>query len=940
MATPFHPSPRAARLLLAATLALGLGAGGAAAQPLERARAAQGRGDLRAAQIEYRNAVRAEPGNGAARLGLAAISLELGDVDTAEREARAALGGGHDPAAATSLLLRTYAARGRFRELLRDFPLPDNPPQPPMGTQVAAQIATWRSAAELALGEREAARASLATALRLAPASPDVQLAAAGLALADDDRAAAESAVDRALAADPGRAEALLRKASFQVERGQVPAALETLGRLLAAAPGHVQARVMRAEILMRSGEEARARQDVEAALKVQPGNVPAVYVMAVLQARAGDWRAADATLQRLGQVLPNIPEGLLLLAAVKRALNQSAQAEDAAQRHVARRPDDPRGAKLLATFQFEAGRPDAAAATLSRLAGRGAADAELLDMLGRAHAASGRPREAVQAFQKAAGLAPQDGGIQARLAAARLAAGDAAGTAQAAEESLRLAPGQAGARELLAMAALTRGDITTAQAEWDRLDATQRGGEAAGTLEGMLRLARFDIPGARTAFEAVLRAHPESVGARLGLARVATAQGRPEEAERLLGEVLRRAPANPEALGRLAATIAAGGPRAVPARMVLETAQAAAPAEPALALALASALAAAREPARALAVLNTEALRRPGQGAALPLARSQAHAALEQWPEAEGAAQAALAEDAASVPARRQLVALMLRAGNARGAEAVAQEGLRAQPNNPALQQLLAALAQQTGGLDAALAVADRLADTDAARPASLVLRGDLLLSAGRPADAARAFAAMGARFPSSVLAQREAAAWQAAGDARAATAALTAWIAREPEDVAALTMLAGFDMLAGRNAEAERRLGTVVQRAPDNAVALNNLAWLLAERGGEAELARARPMAERAYFLLPNSDTADTFGWILARGGDTQRALALLRQATAGAGPANPGKVFRLATALRAAGQRAEAVRVLEPVLAGGAAFPERAGAERLLTELRAGG
>ena len=37
--------------------------------------------------------------------------------------------------------------------------------------------------------------------------------------------------------------------------------------------------------------------------------------------------------------------------------------------------------------------------------------------------------------------------------------------------------------------------------------------------------------------------------------------------------------------------------------------------------------------------------------------------------------------------------------------------------------------------------------------------------------------------------------------------------------------------------------------------------------------------------------------------------------------------------------AGEREEAIRVLDPALAGGAAFPERAEAEKLLAEMRAG-
>src|SRR3954471_4258610 len=111
-------------LLLATALGACLAAAPLAAQPLERARAAQQRGDMRAAQIELRHAVRSDPNSAARRAALAALSLDIGDGDTGEKEARAALERGHDPAAGTALLLRAYLVRNRFQELLRDFPMP------------------------------------------------------------------------------------------------------------------------------------------------------------------------------------------------------------------------------------------------------------------------------------------------------------------------------------------------------------------------------------------------------------------------------------------------------------------------------------------------------------------------------------------------------------------------------------------------------------------------------------------------------------------------------------------------------------------------------------------------------------------------------------------------------------------------------------------------
>ncbi|MBR0678390.1 hypothetical protein GXW77_19650, partial [Roseomonas alkaliterrae] len=97
---------------------------GQAYATLERAQAAQARGDLRTAQIELRNAVRRAPDNGALRYALAQASLDLGDADTAEKEARAAIERGHDRVASTALLIRAQIALNRAREVLREFAEP------------------------------------------------------------------------------------------------------------------------------------------------------------------------------------------------------------------------------------------------------------------------------------------------------------------------------------------------------------------------------------------------------------------------------------------------------------------------------------------------------------------------------------------------------------------------------------------------------------------------------------------------------------------------------------------------------------------------------------------------------------------------------------------------------------------------------------------------
>jgi Flp pilus assembly protein TadD len=406
-----------------------------------------------------------------------------------------------------------------------------------------------------------------------------------------------------------------------------------------------------------------------------------------------------------------------------------------------------------------------------------------------------------------------------------------------------------------------------------------------------------------------------------------------------LLGAVLREQPANNEAASRLAA-LAQGeagettrSEVAEAAQAALATAQQANPANAQLALNRAGLLLRRGDAAAALAVLDTQPLRNQ-RGAALPLARAELHAALEQFDAAETAAREAMAEDPSSVPARRRMAALAMRKGDRRGAEALLRQGLRDAPADSGLQQaLLGVLRDGTGGAEAARAEADRMARAPNAPPTARALPGDLLMGQQRHAEAAETYAAAQARAPAPLLVQRQAAALLAAGRSPDASGVLEAWVATNPDDLAALNALAQLDLLARRYPQAEARLRRVVAAAPENAIALNNLAWVLGEQG-EAQLAEARGFAERAYYLAPSPNVADTLGWILARSGEPQMAVALLRQAVrAGQGPSAG---YHLAYALHQAGDAAGARQALEPVLASTTSFAEREAAERLRATL----
>jgi putative PEP-CTERM system TPR-repeat lipoprotein len=895
----------------------------ALADHVSSARAAIKKGDLRAAQIELRNAIRNDPQNAEAHYWFGRVAIELGDPVAAERAAMAARDRGYDPSQAVPLQAQAMLAQSKFEALL-DTLRPDG-----SSPSLDASILVSRGYAQIGLKQPEAAQKSFAEAQKIAPSAVEPQLAEARLAVARADLLTAESRINSALNSQPRSAEALLAKSQLQRLRNDASGAIAILDDLIREQPGVMQARLDRASLLLALGRGEQSKADIDAVLKATPGNVQGIYLRAVLSAQARNFKAADGDLERISAYLSRIQRAYFLQAVVKEQLGQYEQADDAARKYIGRNPNDLAAYKILARIQAVKRRPDLVIDILAKIVEGGKGDAETFDLLGRAYTSMGQPNEAVRYFEKAQAIAPKDIGLQTRLASVRLAMGDVDAALEDLEETLQTAPKMPAVGEALFFAALATGDSERAQASLARIREAQGETEVVGNLEGLYKLSLIDIGGAHAVFEKLSKRYPDFVPAKVNLARTLIMLGRGVEGEKILIDVLAKQPASDPALGLLVTIYLQSG-RQLLAIGVLERAVTSEVQNTRLRVMLGDLYIRVGSAQKAI-----ELVAKDKGVAALPTdllsLRAAAQLALGQKKDAQGTYGELLKIDPALVGVRRQLVALLVEAGDFEAARNSVKAGIAVAPNIYQLYQDYALIDLRATGVDAALSTADRLVSQDRENSMLGALRGDIYLAANRPSDALQAYRQNFDMLPSATLVNRMAGALMRLGRPLDAITLLSEWIDSNPSDFLALEQLAEIYIVSQDLERAAKRLEAILERKPYEVVALNNLAWVYQQRGDQ----RAYGLARQAYLLAPGPQTADTLGWILVTSGQSTAGLGLLRQALLEA-PNDPRVRYHFSIALRDTGSKEEAIKHLRIVSSTPGDFIEKREALETLRQL----
>jgi len=891
--------------------------------------------DLMAASIELKNVLQANPQNAEARFLLGSINLKIGDAASAEKDLRRALENGWDEAATQLLLAEVLSRKEEYQAILDDISIKDIYPD-----DIRAEFLGLLASAEQALGKWGDSEGTIITAETIHKDALWVLKSRARLQLFNSDATAAAATVERAIEQYPADQDIWLLKATLAQEKGDLTARDVSLQKVVDLEPLNIvspwgrKARIEQCRVRLLQNQPEKALEALQPALKRFPSHPDLNYFRSVIAFKQGEYDITRIHLLKVLRVEPNHYASMSLYGNLSYMEKDYQQAAQYLKNATAARPDNLSDQTMLGRTYLILGRYTEAEGRLEFVVSRTGENAELLALLGTSAIMSGNRQAGLQKLEKAADVAPDDAGIRNELAMAYMTTGDtnkAIGLLESALDKGGESQKQAQTGSILVRAYLRSGEFNKAVDLSRDLVTQSPDSPLLHHLEGMAHEGNQDYTAARNSYRKALSVKPDYVPSILGEAGLDVRAGDAEQARKYYETVLEIQPDHSQAMASLAYLTARDGkiqetidllekarkadskaidPRVIRSLYKLQEGQAAA------ALKLA-------EDARKTAPDDPRVLLALGKA---QLANGKADA---------GKTLLRLTRTLPRLPdGHFYLAQAMAATGDVAGARASLKKALDLAPDYIQARLALGNLELQTGDTDAAMQVAQDLKSSDTGKAAGYLLEGDVLMGRKQTSSAIKAYQAASDLSPgSSETVIRINRAYRLAGNNEAGVKVLQDWLNDNPDNLTVRFVIAMSYLADGKQDAAIGEYEKILDKQPDNAEALNGLAWVYHEKGKPGAL----EMARKASKLAPdNPAIQDTYGWILVQAGGAASGLVVLENAASKL-PNNREVQYHLAYALVKTRQADKARVILDEILKDGKPFGDRDKAEALSGKLK---
>jgi len=894
-----------------------------ASKLVEDARKAMQAGNLRLALINLKNAVTADPTNGAVRAQLGMVLMAAGDGAGAERELRQARKDGAPELIVLPPLFQVMLSRDEGQLLLNQFPDPGPNAQGP----AAANLLKARAMALQGLQRPAEAISAMDHSLALRRDWSGL-LSRARLAQVQGNMADAGKFADEAIQKSD-TPEPMIFRVGILLAANDKKNALDLANQMLAKYPGNLQGRYARIEVYLDLDQNDKAKAEVDDILSKSPNNVMATYFRAVLLAKAGDTKSAWNYAQSLPpEVRDSQPRIALMVAAI--AMNSGNEDTGASilNRLLLRNPKLVDARLRLARIRLKQNNPSEALAVLAPV--KDAGDLAVTELLANVYLKLNRRDDALSTLKMLDTAGKGGADVKRAIAVLEIAAGQ---TEQGIKDlTLVVAknPTDPDLSGILIDALVRNKRFPEALAVVDRLNADPKQRGTAFVYRGGILFAQNNIAGAQAAFDKAVQADPKNVSTLYLRANFLASTQKAAEASRDLRAILALDGKNVAAYLKLA-DIAAQQNQDQNVRTLLGQAIAAAPDNAQPRVALARYLILRRDFAAAMPAANELIRTQPTNTDGVTLL-GQAQLGAGQKKEAVATYRRLTSMMPTAAEPQVLLGNALVAAGDRVGAASAMATAVKLAPTSPEVRVAQVMTLLKQGDNDGAVASARAF---QAATPGTQadVLLADTLEGAKLHDQATAVLTKSQADRPSAAVLLRLVRSAMLANDNKRATDLMSNWLTSHPADGSVRLEYATLLMQQENNSQAIAQYQTILKQEPTNAVALNNLGWMLQD----SDPKRALVLLTQAYKLAPNSaNVADTLGWAKLQQKDAAGALPLLNRAHT-LQPRDGAITYHLAVALDANAKRNEARGLLKSLLDSNVQFKERAEAVKLSNSWR---
>ncbi len=877
--------------------------------------------ELRAATVEIKIALRSSPDHVVARILLGDIHLEMGDYAGALHEFERVLDLGEPHGRIQIRLLRSRLGLGRYQEVIADLEQQDTL-APGLQTLLAE---AYRQARDFAKAQ------SLYEMAIAADTTQTYAYLGLGLIAWEERRLTdARAMLQAAVSADPRNFNAWLSLGEVELLLSDFGSAT-TAFEMAAALPGsRVQGHLGLARAALIAGDTDTAEAWVDAAIEIAPRVPMTHYLRGLVHFQKGEFADAEKALQQVQSLDPSHQPTLFLMGVNKYRLGQLSQAQLNLRQFVAQNPNNESAHKFLAGLLLQEGDHDAVIELLRPIQIL-TQDPQVLALLSSSYLATGQTSMATDLLARAVDLAPDMEVFRSQLAFSLMASDERDIAVAGLEETVDLGVGSFPTDYLLTMIYLREGNIDAADTVIKRMVSNNPEEPIGYNLQAAVHIARNDLTATIASFERALEVDPSFLHAVVNLARIDEIAGDFSAAERRYEEFLVANENNVAAMTLLARlvyrqddlsraeTILMGASEVDPTAL-----------EPHILLARIHLLREnIKEADKAAAVAISLAPDNPdtlllsgqialikGDASSASLLARRLQSVLPDRMDPDTRFNVGLFQASAG---RRDLASLQF----AKVLDDTNGLHTGALVNLTRIQIAEHDLEAASNGLAALL-------ERDVDSQTTDLLAADLAVGSGNLARAADLYATLAEGGLREAM-LKHAATTTRLGRFEDGRKTLLRWLDSHPDDIGAELLLAENLTRSADNEQAIARYESILERAGEQAVVLNNLAWLYYQENDE----RAEQVARRAMELLPDSGApADTLGWILLNAGQTEAATRHLTRAES-LSPRDPGIKYHLAVAYQRAGDLERAKRTIEQSL-DLADFSERPAAIALLQEL----